>query len=361
MKIDVVAAVIEREGRFLLGKRSAHKTNAPGYWCPISGRVEVGESHAEAVVREVCEETGLVVEALEKVAECDTHDGSAVMHWWRVRPLNLDAARLANDEHSELVWVTPEEMRRLEPVFAEDVAIFERVAGVGLGTSAVAAAYDRWAGRYDVDPNRTRVLAGEVLRESGLELAGRHVVEVGCGTGRNTVWLAERAASVVGLDISEGMLAQARVHANLPGVRFVRHDISTPWPLEARSAMAVVAMLVLEHIEALGPVFEQALRVLAPGGSLLLCELHPTRQMLGKQARFESEPGGPVECITAFPHDVSDYVNAARAAGFTLEQLGEWRDTGAGFHTPPRLLSARFSITRDTSPPVTRRGLSDLG
>jgi 8-oxo-dGTP diphosphatase len=125
-KIDVVAAVIEREGRFLIGKRSSHKRSAPGYWCPISGHIEAGESHAEAVVREVREEAGLSVEAVEKLAECDTHDGSAVIHWWRVRPLNDAPARLANDEHSALVWVTPEEMRRLEPVFLEDVAILEK-------------------------------------------------------------------------------------------------------------------------------------------------------------------------------------------------------------------------------------------
>jgi 8-oxo-dGTP diphosphatase len=125
-KIDVVAAIIERDGRFLIGKRSAHKRSAPGYWCPISGRIEAGESHAEAVVREVYEETGLRVEAIEKVAECDTHDQSSVIHWWRVRPLSDAAARLANDEHSELAWVTPDEMRRLEPVFLEDVAILEQ-------------------------------------------------------------------------------------------------------------------------------------------------------------------------------------------------------------------------------------------
>jgi 8-oxo-dGTP diphosphatase len=127
-KVEVVAAIIEREGRFLLGKRSANRPKAPGYWCPISGRVEAGESQAEAVVREVHEETGLAVEALEKVAECDTHDGSARIHWWRVRLLGDAPARLANDEHSELAWVTPEAMRGLEPVFLEDVAILERAA-----------------------------------------------------------------------------------------------------------------------------------------------------------------------------------------------------------------------------------------
>jgi 8-oxo-dGTP diphosphatase len=127
-KVDVVAAIIEREGRFLFGKRSLQRPKAPGYWCPISGRVETGESQAEAVVREVREETGLSVEALEKVDECPTHDGSALIHWWRVRLLSAAPARLANDEHSELAWVTLDEMRRLEPIFLEDVAIIERAA-----------------------------------------------------------------------------------------------------------------------------------------------------------------------------------------------------------------------------------------
>lgn len=127
-KIDVVAVILERDGRFLLGKRSPHKRSAPGYWCPISGHVEPGEPQAEAVVREVLEETALRVVALDCVAQCDTHDGSAVMHWWRAQPLDDACARLANDEHSELGWFSPEELRHLSPVFEEDIAILLRAA-----------------------------------------------------------------------------------------------------------------------------------------------------------------------------------------------------------------------------------------
>lgn len=125
-KRDVVAAVLERDGRFLLGKRSAHK-KAAGFWCPICGGVEPGEPQAQAVVREVWEETGLAVRAVAKVAECPTHDGQALMHWWRVQALDDAPARLANAEHTELGWFTPDEMKRLAPVFLEDVAIFARV------------------------------------------------------------------------------------------------------------------------------------------------------------------------------------------------------------------------------------------
>ena len=123
-KIDAVVAILRQGGRYLVGKRSLHRPAAPGYWCPISGRLEPGETQADAVVREVWEETGLRVRASRKVAQSDTHDGSAILHWWLVE-LNDDAgeARLANDEHSELRWVTPEELQRLEPTFVEDIAI----------------------------------------------------------------------------------------------------------------------------------------------------------------------------------------------------------------------------------------------
>lgn len=123
---DVVVAVLERDERFLLGQRSPHKA-AGGYWCPITGGVERGETQAEAVVREVREETGLAVRAVAKVAECDTHDGRCLMHWWRVLTLDDRPARLENDEHTALAWVTLDEMKRLSPVFLEDVAIFERI------------------------------------------------------------------------------------------------------------------------------------------------------------------------------------------------------------------------------------------
>src|SRR6266550_7860985 len=96
--------------------------------------------------------------------------------------------------------------------------------------SDIAAAYNDWAETYDRDQNRTRDLAGETLRQVELNLAGRRVIEVGCGTGRNTEWLARPEAgsgSILALDFSEEMLARARARVNNPKVRFVRHDVCT--------------------------------------------------------------------------------------------------------------------------------------
>lgn len=124
-KVQGVAVVIERDGKFLLGKRSAHKRAAPHYWCPITGRIEPGETEPQAVIREVSEEIGIEVRPLRKLCNFDTNDKSAELHWW-LAEIVTGIPHLANDEHSELAWVSPQEMNQLSPIFREDVEVFER-------------------------------------------------------------------------------------------------------------------------------------------------------------------------------------------------------------------------------------------
>src|SRR6185312_9292072 len=114
--------------------------------------------------------------------------------------------------------------------------------------SEIASAYDNWAETYDTDQNRTRDLAAVVLRKATIDFAGRKVIEVGCGTGRNTEWLAERAGEageIVALDFSEQMLARARLRVTNPNVQFVQHDARLQWPLPDAAADTVVAILIL--------------------------------------------------------------------------------------------------------------------
>ena len=198
----------------------------------------------------------------------------------------------------------------------------------------VASAYDVWADSYDTMANATRDLDARMLREL-LNARGRDVVEVGCGTGKNTVWLAEHARSVVALDFSAGMLAKARERVTAANVRFVQHDLRNAWPLGDASADVVTFDLVLEHVERLAPVLGEAARVLRPGGVLYVCELHPFRQLTGGQAQFAGEDGAIVR-VAAWHHDVADYVNAAVAAGLRIERLHEIRDEAGGV---PRLLA----------------------
>ena len=206
----------------------------------------------------------------------------------------------------------------------------------------VAGAYDRWAASYDADRNLTRDLDAQIVRRAPLGIEGADVLELGCGTGKNTVWLAERARTLLALDFSRGMLARARERVRVPSVRFAEHDITTGWPLPDESVDVVVGNLVLEHIDDLTPVYSEAARVLRGGGRLWLCELHPERQRRGGQAHFTDLGSGETVRVPAHVHSIAEYVNGGLAAGLELRGLGEWLEDGADPGAPPRLVSVMF-------------------
>lgn len=208
----------------------------------------------------------------------------------------------------------------------------------------VAATYDRWAASYDVDKNITRDLDALVVRKAPLALHGREVLELGCGTGKNTTYLAEHAARVVAMDFSEGMIARAHERLATSNVKFIRHDVRDSWPLPPASVDLVVGNLILEHVHDLAPVYFEAARVLRPNGQLFICELHPYRQLAGGQANFLDPNTGEKVEVSAHVHTVSEYVNGGVEAGLTLRALGEWIEEEAGPDSPPRLISLLFDL-----------------
>lgn len=206
----------------------------------------------------------------------------------------------------------------------------------------VATAYDRWAAQYDDDLNLTRDLDAEIVRRASLRLAGSEVVELGCGTGKNTAWLAREARHVHALDVSRAMLARARRQVVAPNVTFIQHDVCVPWPVATQGIDVVVGNLVLEHIGDLSPIYANAAHALRAGGQLFLCELHPFRQARGAQAHFTERSTGETVRIPAFAHTTDEYVDAASRAGFVLRDMGQWMDGNAPSDDPPRLLSLLF-------------------
>jgi ubiquinone/menaquinone biosynthesis C-methylase UbiE len=203
----------------------------------------------------------------------------------------------------------------------------------------VQTAYDDWAGTYDEDRNRTRDLDAQVVRDLLGGQPVRTALELGCGTGKNTQLLATLAQQVLALDFSPGMLARARHKVAAAHVQFVQADLTQPWPCQSAWADLAVCNLVLEHIAELDHFFFEAARCVAPGGRLLVCELHPFRQYQGTVANF-ARAGATTE-IKAHVHHVSDFVHAAQAAGLQVQRLEEWWHEEDG-GKPPRLLSFVF-------------------
>lgn len=204
----------------------------------------------------------------------------------------------------------------------------------------VASAYNSWSQTYETVENRTRDLAAFALRRQSLDLHNADVLEIGCGTGVNTRYLAEHSRRVVAVDFSAGMLGQARANVTASNVCFVQNDIRQSWSVEDSAVDFIFCTLVLEHIEDLRHIFDEAMRVLRPGGEFLIYELHPFRQLQGGQAQFTDVKSNEFVFVPAYLHSVSEFVNTALEAGFELVRLDEWRDADdEANNAPPRLLS----------------------
>ena len=106
------------------------------------------------------------------------------------------------------------------------------------------------------------------------EIRGRRVVDLGCGYGWFCRWVHEQGAiKVIGLDVSEKMLAQAKATSD-PEITYARADLeglalpSGPFDLAYSS-------LAFHYIADLGRLFAEIHRALAPGGCLIFSIEHP--------------------------------------------------------------------------------------
>ncbi|MFD2518390.1 class I SAM-dependent DNA methyltransferase [Salinimicrobium flavum] len=199
--------------------------------------------------------------------------------------------------------------------------------------------YNAWANSYDSVVNRTRDLEAQVIRQTFLNPHYGNILELGCGTGKNTEWLSKKADFVEALDISEEMIARAKAKIAAENVTFNHADITREWPVKPGWANLITCSLVLEHVEELNFIFKQAARALKRKGKFYICELHPMKQYSGSRAKYESAEG--VQMPQAFVHHISDYLNAARTEGFSLLDLNEYFDDKENDNIP-RLISLVF-------------------
>jgi len=201
-------------------------------------------------------------------------------------------------------------------------------------------AYNNWAKTYDTVVNKTRDLEAIAIKSVLGASVYNSILELGCGTGKNTAWLAGKCEALTAADFSAEMMALAQQKINSAKVTFKQADITHAWDFP--TADLVTCSLILEHIENLDFIFEQAAKTLNPGGQLYICELHPYKQLQGSRAKFEQN--GETLHLEYFIHHISHYLNAAKLNGFTCTDLQEWFDDDDKT-TTPRLVSFLFSKT----------------
>ena len=151
--------------------------------------------------------------------------------------------------------------------------------------SPAAAAWDRNAEFWDLrmgEGNRTHL---QVVLPSTARLLrprpGERLLDLACGNGQMSRWLADRGARVVGVDISEGMLARARARSREYGdrIRFVRADLTTSRggaALGAHRYDAAVCTMAIMDMQAIEPMFRAVRRRIVPHGRFVFSLLHPS-------------------------------------------------------------------------------------
>jgi ubiquinone/menaquinone biosynthesis C-methylase UbiE len=210
-------------------------------------------------------------------------------------------------------------------------------AGAGAGRAAEND-YDSFAEAYTAE-NEASLLNGYYCRPAILDLAGnvagRRILDAGCGSGPIAAALRDRGAEVSGFDSSAGMLEVARRRLG-PGADLRLADLAGPLPFPDGAFDDVIAALVLHYLEDWAEPLAELRRVLVPGGRLIAAVDHPfaiellSRAQGGKPRYFETYSrteewsyGGRSFPMTFWHRPLHAMCQAFTAAGFQIAVISE--------------------------------------
>ena len=190
-------------------------------------------------------------------------------------------------------------------------------------------------------------------------LAGRRVVDLGCGFGWFCRWAAgQGAAGVLGVDLSERMLERARAGTSDPVVTYERGDLER-LDLPAAAFEVAYASLSLHYVGDLDRLLATVHRALRPGGRLVASVEHPlftapTRPGWGTDG--DGRRAWPVDAYLEEGPRITDWLapgvvkqhrtfgtwmNRLVAAGFAIARVEDWGPTDAELAARPDLADER--------------------
>lgn len=201
--------------------------------------------------------------------------------------------------------------------------------------SLVKTDYDKLASVYDVHARDSAYNAHydrpAVLELVG-EIAGRRVLDAGCGPGLYAEELAARGADVVAMDGSAAMVELARKRLGVQA-EVIRADLGDPLPFATSEFDLIVCALVISHLDDREACLREFFRVLRAGGHVVLSTQHPTTDWLRKggsyfDVREEEDIWSMSREDGAYPvrfwrEPLTSLCAAIANAGFLIERLVE--------------------------------------
>ena len=186
------------------------------------------------------------------------------------------------------------------------------------------------------------------------DLAGRRVLDLGCGDGWFCRYAADAGArTVIGVDPSVRMLTQARERTNDARISYVNAFVEDAAFADA-SADLVVSILALHYVAELEPVLAAIAGWLEPGGTFVKIVEHPIfTSQLERSGWIDAQGGHPawpvsdyfdegprisnwfIDGVVRYHRSVSTSVNAVRRAGLTIDHLAEPQPSPSAVETNP--------------------------
>jgi SAM-dependent methyltransferase len=192
---------------------------------------------------------------------------------------------------------------------------------------ALARAYTREADSNAWNAHYERPAALSLLGD----VAGKRVLDAGCGAGAHTAALIERRADVTGVDSSAPMLAIASERLS-GAARFRQADLREPLPFKDGCFDAVLASLVMHYLPDWGPTLHEFRRVLVADGRLVVSTHHPfmdhllaagTDYFATYSFSEDWRRGDQVVRMRFWHRPLSTMVRELREAGFEIDAIDE--------------------------------------
>jgi SAM-dependent methyltransferase len=186
------------------------------------------------------------------------------------------------------------------------------------------------------------------------DLRGKRVLDLGCGFGWHCRYAREQGArSVVGIDLSEKMLARAQALTNDSGIEYCRTAIED-LDVQPGEFDVVLSSLALHYVKRLERVCEKIHHGLADGGAFVLSVEHPIFTAVAAQ-QWVSGPAGErlhwpldnygqegvrhtswlAEDVVKYHRTLATYLNTLIDAGFTLTRVVEPQPSPEMLHAQP--------------------------
>ena len=188
------------------------------------------------------------------------------------------------------------------------------------------------------------------------DFRGKRVLDLGCGFGWHCRYAAENGAqSVLGIDISENMLQEARRRTEDPRVEYRKISLEE-YEYPENSFDAVISSLALHYVESFEDICRKVYRCLKPGGEFVFSAEHPIFTAYGSQDWYRDEKGN----ILHWPVD-RYFEEGKREAVFLGETMVKYHRTLTTYLGS--LLENGFQITGvvEPMPPESMMDIPGMG